>query len=141
MSSTRSNVSLIGPCAAIVDVDLPGGAAEDSYDMLPVLLGKQGDTPVRRYTLQQTISLALSIRRGAWKYLDHRGSGGNNYGRARLREFALPEKAPKAPGQLYNLDEDPGEKNNLYFMYPEIVKELKTQLESFKRSGRSAPRQ
>ena len=138
-AQTLSLTDVMATCAAIVGADLPSGAAEDSYDMLPVLLGDQGDTPVRRYTLQQTISLALSIRRGPWKYLDHRGSGGNNYSRGQLREFALPEMAPEASGQLYNLDDDPGETNNLFFKHPEIVKELKAKLEEFKESGRSAP--
>jgi hypothetical protein len=44
-----------------------------------------------------------------------------------------------APGQLYNLDSDPGETTNLYFEHPEIVKELKAKLEDFKSSGRSVP--
>ena len=97
--------------------------------------------PIREYTLHQTISLALAIRKGNWKYLDHKGSGGNNYGREGrwgMKQYALPEKAPKAPGQLYDLENDPGETNNLYFKYPKIVKELKGQLEESKKSGRSA---
>ena len=52
-------------------------------------------------TLHQTISLALAIRRGPWKYLDHKGSGGNRYDRGVLQEYSLPEKAPEgdvAPG-------------------------------------------
>ena len=130
---------VMATCAAVVDAKLPNRAAEDSYSFLPVLLGRQGDKPVRRYTLHQTMSLALAIRRGPWKYLDHQGSGGNNYKGERLRPFALVEKAPEAPGQLYNLDSDPGETNNLYFERPEIVKELKSQLEKYKQSGRSAP--
>lgn len=130
---------LMATCAAVVGAKLPNGAAEDSCDFLPVLLGSQGDQPVRRYTLHQTISLALAIRRGPWKYLDHKGSGGNNYNSERLRPFILEEKAPEAPGQLYNLDTDPGETDNLYFKHPEIVEELKSQLEKYKQSGRSAP--
>jgi hypothetical protein len=88
------------------------------------------------------MSLALAIRRGSWKYLDHKGSGGNNYsrdGRWGMKTYALAELAPDAPGQLYRLDEDPGESTNLYFEHPEIVKELKAKLEEFKVSGRSAP--
>jgi arylsulfatase A len=130
---------VMATCAALVHAELPHNAAEDSYDFLPVLLGQQGDDPVRRYTLHQTISLALAIRRGPWKYLDHQGSGGNNYGSEKLRPFVLPEKVPEAPGQLYNLDADPGETDNLYFQHPEIVQELKTQLEEYRQSGRSAP--
>jgi len=36
------------------------------------------------------------------------------------------------PGQLYDLTNDPGEKNNLWDEYPEIVKELKTELKKIK---------
>ncbi|MFP6634020.1 MAG: arylsulfatase, partial [Planctomycetota bacterium] len=77
-----------------------------------------------------------------WKYLDHKGSGGNNYGRGGrwgMKQYALVEKAPRAPAQLYNLDTDPGETTNLYFKNPEIVKELKSKLDEYKRSGRSTP--
>jgi arylsulfatase A len=133
---------LMATCAAIVGAELPNDAAEDSYDLLPVLLGRAGTKSLRQYTLHQTMSLALAIRRGPWKYLDHKGSGGNNYsrdGRWGMKAYALPEKAPDAPGQLYRLDEDPGESTNLYFEHPEIVKELKAKLEEFKVSGRSAP--
>ena len=56
-----------------------------------------------------------------------------------MKQYALPEKAPKAPGQLYDLANDPGETTNLYFKYPKIVNELKGKLENLKRSGRSAP--
>ena len=93
------------------------------------------------HTLHQTISLALAIRRGPWKYLDHRGSGGNNYDSPELKPFALPDTAPDAPGQLYNLDTDPGETVNLYFKHPEIVQELKALLERSKAQGRSVSEQ
>ncbi len=130
---------VMATCAAVVGADLPQQAAEDSYNILPILLGEAPDGPVRQHTLHQTITLALAIRRGPWKYLDHKGSGGNNYGRPHLRQYALPDTAPDAPGQLYNLDSDPGETTNLYHKHPEIVKELEARLDEFKRSGRSAP--
>ncbi len=138
-AQTVSLTDVMATCAAVVGSKLPDDAAEDSFDMLGVLLGTQGDKPVRRYTLQQTISLALAIRRGQWKYLDHKGSGGNSYRSENMKPFALPEKAPDAPGQLYNLETDPGETTNLYFEHPEIVKELKSQLDRYVAAGRSAP--
>ncbi len=55
-----------------------------------------------------------------------------------LQPFALPDTAPDAPAQLYNLTSDPGETTNLYFRHPEIVKELKTLLEASKASGHTA---
>ncbi len=147
-SATAQTISLtdiMATCAALTGATLPESAAGDSVDILPVLLGKDGGKPVRDFTLQQTISLALAIRQGPWKYLDHRGSGGNAYDKGEMEPFALPDAAPTAPGQLYNLDTDPGETNNLYFKQPDIVQKLKTLLERSKsgslRNGRSEIRE
>ena len=132
---------LMATVAAITEAKLPNNSAEDSYNILPALLS-QDTEPIRKYTLHQTMSLALAIRSGDWKYLDHKGSGGNNYNRGGewgMKQFALPEKTPGAPGQLYNLKTDPGETTNLYLEQPEIIQELKTKLEEFKRTRRSAP--
>ncbi len=130
---------IMATCASIVGTILPRDAAEDSFDMLPVFVGQQPeDKLVRKHTLHQTSSLALSIRSGPWKYLDHQGSGGNNYQQNEdLKDYCLPEKYPEAPGQLYNLDDDPGETVNLYEDHPEIVTELKTELLAYCDSGRS----
>ena len=78
----------------------------------------------------------MAIRRGEWKYLDHKGSGGNKYPKQGLKDNVV-ENAPDAPGQLYNLETDPGETKNLYYECPEIVKELQGLLEKSKQSGRS----
>ncbi|HUT31915.1 MAG TPA: arylsulfatase [Planctomycetota bacterium] len=139
-SHTVCLTDLMATCAAIAGCDLPNDAAEDSYDFLPALLGRKPDGPVRQYTLHQTISLALAIRRGPWKYLDHKGSGGNDYQKGPMRAYSRPDTAPDAPAQLYHLDDDPGETTNLYYKHPEIVKELRSKLEEFKATGRSAPR-
>ena len=133
---------IMATCAQIVGAELPDDAAEDSFDLVPVLLGK-ADKPVRNFTLHQTISLSLAIRQGDWKYLDHKGSGGSNYNRDGewgLKQYALPEQAPEASGQLYNLKDDPGETKNLYFKEPSRRKRLKTKLVELKKSGRSAPK-
>jgi arylsulfatase A-like enzyme len=138
---TACLTDLMATCAAITGAKLPDDAAEDSVDLLPVLLGKDGGKPVRDYTLHQTWTFDLAIRQGDWKYLDHQGSGGNRYDqRSPLAPFILPDDAPDAPGQLYNLANDPGETKNLYLRHPEIVKKLKALLEQTKTSGRSAPK-
>ncbi len=126
--------------AAITGAEIPHDAAEDSFDLLPALNGT-ATAPIRPYLLTQAFRGArtLSIRRGQWKYLDHQGSGGNNYNSPALKPFALPETAPEAPGQLYDLAEDPGETTNLYFRHPEIAAELKALLDQSKASGRSRP--
>lgn len=134
-----SLTDVMATIAAIIGVKLPDNAAEDSFNLLPALLGEDR-TPIRPYLLVQAFGggRTLSIRRGPWKYLDHPGSGGNNYERdPALKPFHIPDPAPVA---LYNLDTDPGERKNLYAERPDIVTELKSLLEQSKASGRSAPR-
>jgi arylsulfatase A-like enzyme len=136
---TACLTDIMATCAAMTGATLPSNAAEDSFSLLPVLLGQAREKPVRPYTLHQTISLALAIRKGPWKYLDHQGSGGNNYDEGPLKLVANPNNAPTAPGQLYNLALDRGEANNLYFQHPEVVRKLKEQLERTKTTGSSRP--
>jgi arylsulfatase A-like enzyme len=138
-----SLTDVMATVAAITGADLPKDAAEDSFNMLPALLGRDS-SPIRPYLLQQAFSgsRTLAIRRGNWKYLHHTGSGGNRYeNNPELMPFMLPDTAPGAPGQLYNLEADPGETKNLYFEHPEMVKELKALLDLSKTSGRSRPEQ
>ena len=128
---------VMATCAAVVATELPKNAAEDSFNLLPALLGKATE-PIRPYTLHQTISLALAIREGNWKYLDHKGSGGNNYERNKgLNQYVLPEAAPDASGQLYDLSQDPGETKNLYLEQSEKAQALKAKLDATIASGRS----
>jgi arylsulfatase A len=105
-----------------------------------VLEGK-ATSAIRPYLLTQAFAgqRTLSIRRGQWKYLDHRDSGGNKYDKGELKPYAMLETAPDAPGQLYDLATDPGETMNLYLKKPELVKELKALLEQSKSTGRSRP--
>jgi arylsulfatase A-like enzyme len=134
-----SLTDLMATVAAIVGVKLPADAAEDSFNLFPVLLGED-KAPIRPYLLTQAFSGArtLSIRRGSWKYLDHPGSGGNRYDASpELKPYYLPDDAPVA---LYNIADDPGETKNLYAVHPEIVRELKALLDKSKADGRSAAR-
>ncbi|MEM6690381.1 MAG: sulfatase-like hydrolase/transferase [Planctomycetota bacterium] len=136
-----SLTDVFATCAAIIGTDVPNEAAEDSYNMFPAFLD-EARAPIRDHMLSQTISNALAIRQGRWKYLDHRGSGGNNYNRGGqwgMKQYALPEANPDAPGQLYNLIDDPGETENLYSQHSDVANRLKTLLEQLKESGRSAP--
>jgi arylsulfatase A-like enzyme len=127
--------------ASIVGSPLPDDVAVDSFDLLPVLAGLQDPlVPIRPHLLTQSFRGEFQIRRGSWKFLDHPGSGGNDYSKGELKPYALPESAPGAPGQLYDLEKDPGETRNLYFEEEARRKELQALLAHLKSSGRSAPR-
>ena len=138
-SQPVSLTDLMATAAAITGVSLPEKSAEDSFNLLPALKDPK-HPPIRPYLLTQAFAggRTLSIRQGDWKYIDHAGSGGNNYEKdPSLKPFILPEAAPNAPGQLYNLAEDPGETTNLYEREPKRVADLKALLERTKASGRS----
>lgn len=127
--------------ADILHVKMPNDAAEDSISMLPMLRNSDNQ-PNRPYLIQQAFSGAkdLAIRRGKWKYLAHKGSGGNNYAtNPDLKEFALPDTAPTAKGQLFDLENDPGETENVALIHPEVVSELESLLKQSLDSGRSRP--
>ncbi len=134
-----SLTDVMATVAAIVGVELPRDAAEDSFNLLPALRGEAAG-PIRPYLLTQGFEGArtIAIRRGPWKYIDHPGSGGNRYEtHPGLKPFLIPDAAPGAPGQLYQLEADPGETRNLYLEHPERVKELKSMLDQVKAAGRS----
>ncbi len=94
------------------------------------------------HLLTQSFRGEFQLRQGDWKYLNHMGSDGNNYTRGNLEKYALPETAPKATGQLFNLATDPGETTNLFFSEAEKRGELEGLLKTLtrKEGGRSAPR-
>lgn len=136
-----STTDIFATLASVAGYELKDEDATDSFDMLPVWLGtRKEDDPVRPHMLTQSFRGQFQIRQGQWKYLDHVSSGGNDYSKGVLTQYALPETAPTATGQLYHLGRDPGETTNLYFTEADKRLELQALLSTLKTSGRSAPR-
>jgi len=137
-TQTACLTDLMATFAEILGVSLPDNAAEDSFSLVPAMRG-QHDVALRPYLITQAFGgeRTLSIRRGPWKYLDHRGSGGNRYDDpSPIDPGYRPDKSPAA---LFDLDKDPGERRNLLSEHPGIAGELKRLLEQSKKSGRSRP--
>jgi arylsulfatase A-like enzyme len=128
-------VDLLATCAVIVGDGvgkLPADAAEDSYDILPALLGRaEAGKPVRGPLVLHSGNGLFALRDGDWKFVDGLGSGG----------FTPPRnvrpKGGEPAGQLYNLRDDPAEQKNVYAENPQIVARMKALLERYKREGRS----
>lgn len=124
---------LMATCAGILNTHLPEEAGPDSYDILPALVGKKGEGPIRDGLVSHSENGTFAIRQGKWKLiLDSKTSGGW------VNPSGLPPD-PKSPGQLYNLDSDPYEQNDLWNVHPDIVERLTRLLEKYKSEGRSAP--
>ncbi|MCG6188371.1 sulfatase family protein [Maribellus maritimus] len=98
---------------------------QDSFSLLSILTGKQ-ESIQRAPVIHHSGSGKFAIRDGDWKLIEGLGSGG----------FSEPKNPKPQPGepkdQLYNLKDDPAEKENLYFSKPEKVEELKTKLEEIR---------
>ncbi|MFW5761192.1 MAG: sulfatase family protein [Cyclobacteriaceae bacterium] len=113
--------------AGIFEVELPVDAAEDSYNMLPVLLGQPYQAPLREALVSHSAFGVYAIRQGKWKLIEGQGSGG--WGDSKTFDYP--------PGQLYDMEVDSLETNNLYEQHPEVVESLENLLEKYRNSGRS----
>jgi arylsulfatase A-like enzyme len=94
----------------------------DSFSFLSSLTGKKPLLPLRTSIIHHSISGMFAITSGSWKFIDGKGSGG-------WSEKGRPEDPA---GQLYNLKSDPSEKTNLFDQNPDIVYNLKNQLNEIK---------
>jgi arylsulfatase A-like enzyme len=124
---------LMATCADIVGYELPASAAPDSYSLLPALLGQQRDAPLREALVHHSGDGLFSIRRGPWKLIVGLGSGG-------FSEPVHAEPQPGGPmGQLYHLDDDLVESENLWLQRPDVVGELTALLTRYQQQGYSRP--
>lgn len=116
---------LLATLAAIFETKLPDNAGEDSFSLLPLLLGS--DDPVRSHAVSCSSKGLPSIRSDNWKFIPGPGSGGWAKGGTEL------------PLQLFNLQDDLGETTNLANKETDRVKAMLDQLEHLISQGRSTP--
>tara|TARA_R110002049_G_scaffold28018_4_gene96613 strand:+ start:18045 stop:19622 length:1578 start_codon:yes stop_codon:yes gene_type:complete len=120
----------------------------DSANILPALLGNPKESIRKELLLAPRSERHLSFRKGKWMYIPAKGSGGfkgskpNHHAwggapavalvggiNSDIENGQLKKDAP--PAQLYNLETDMAQTENLYNRYPEVVQEMKTVLETY----------
>lgn len=116
-----SQVDFPASIAAMLGVSVKAGDAPDSINLINALLGKSKKG--REWLVEQ--ASVVSVRSGEWKFIP--ASQG-----AKFDRYTNTELGNDSVDQLYNLSNDPGEKNNLAEKYPEKVKEMKVLLEKIK---------
>ncbi len=121
---------LMATCAGIVGAKLPAEVGEDSSNILPALLLGQRAGAIRPSTIHHSIEGMYAIRRGPWKLILGQGNGG--WGQCQYK--ASPDDPE---GQLYNMDVDVEEKENVYDQHPEVVRNLTALLQETKLQGHS----
>lgn len=118
----------------IVGAELPRGAGEDSFSLLPLLLSDRRDPYLREAVVHSSSNGTFAIRKSGYKLILSDGSGG----------FSSPRGKPTDPGgegplQLYLLSEDPGERRNLADSRAAKAHELRAELNRIRAAGRSRP--
>ncbi len=120
---------LLATCTAIVGETLPRNAGEDSYNMLPAMLGAKLKKPIREATVHHSGAGVFAIRQGQWKLILGAKHGGYHDGGPRRG----------APGQLYDLANDPYEAHDLWDERKDVIERLTKLLEKYRQQGYSRP--
>jgi arylsulfatase A len=119
--------NLMATCAEILGAKLPDDAGVDSFSILPVLRSPETKEPTHPFVIHHSTKGHFAIRKGDWKFLACKGSGGWSKG------------DDGEPSQLYNMASDRKEQNNLVKQKPDIVAELTKMLETAVANGRTTP--
>jgi arylsulfatase A-like enzyme len=119
-----SQVDLLASFADLAGQKVPVGAAPDSEDVLPALLGRS--KTARSRLVEHAGSLGLV--EGGWKYIEpSRGAKFNRNTNTELGNDPAP--------QLYDLTRDVGEARNVAADFPDRVKSMAATLERIKAGG------
>ncbi len=123
-SALISHIDLIGTMADLVGVDVPLTKAADSHSHLSTWLGQ--DEKSRDYVLCMAQNRTLTLRRNHWKYIEP-SNGAATVSGPNIETGYLPTP------QLFNLQEDIHEDNNLYSKETEVAREMENLLAEIRR--------
>jgi arylsulfatase A-like enzyme len=123
-----SQVDLTATLAALSGQKLPDNGAPDSFNEMHALLGESSTG--RPYVVEHSQSLAI-IEDG-WKYIEP--NSGQKYNRNSDTETGNDPQP-----QLYDVREDPGERNNLAAREPARVAQLRSLLDKIKSQSQTRP--
>ena len=128
-------IDLAASVAAMADTSLPESACIDSLDVAKALLGESAANG-RDHLVQQDNGNngTLGLRVGKWKL--HR------YPKKKARNVVVEKKLANTnvpQFQLFDLSNDPAEKNNVIADHPDVAKRLKARLNQIIDAGRTRP--
>jgi len=127
-----SLADILATTAALVGDKLPPAskAAEDSYNILPAILGEPYSKPLRTDMIVHSSDGVFAIRRGPWKYIE-------GIPVDEVKPGARKARADEFHAQLYNLQDDPTETTDVSAQHPGVVKELAALLDRYRDGGYS----
>lgn len=133
-------VDLLATCAELVGAAHVPDDAADSVSFLPHLLADD-DAAARDTVIHHSINGSFAIRKERWKLLLSPGSGGWSSPKpihpTAASKMTVQEIANIQWVQLYDLSNDPSERNNVADEYPDVVGELTNVIQRQIDRGRS----
>ncbi len=126
-----SQIDLMATLAAIVGCELPDGAAEDSYNLLPVWT--EGRPSPRDTLVHNTSRDRYAIRHGDWLLIDAPSGGVSRVPDWFNEQFGYQNNPH--PGELYHLGDDLAQKHNLWPQHPDKIEQLRAMLQEIRASG------
>ena len=126
-----SVVDILATTAEIVGTPLPAKetGAEDSRSFLPVLLGT-ADAKGRSDMIVHSADGTFAVRKGRWKWIE-------GVPVDEIAEGARKARKDQFRSQLYDLEADPAETQDVSAQHPEVVAELKDLLRRYRDGGYS----
>lgn len=118
-----ASVDFLPTFAKLCGFEVPGDRRVDGIDQTPLLLGK------RKKGREHFYFNNAGVRKGKWKYLK---------ANAHFHGYAIEKDRPKVD-ELYDLEADLGERNNLAAENPEKVAELKALMASIEGKNKGTP--
>jgi arylsulfatase A-like enzyme len=145
-----SHIDLAATLARVVGRPLKEGEAPDSIDQLENLTHAPASPLRETLIITPNSPKHLGVRHGKWVYIPAQDSGGFQgkkvgdhlfAGAAALPFAGTPNsdvvsgkiRPDAAPGQLYDLESDPSQTQNIYRKHPEIVRELQVILDGYRK--------
>lgn len=128
-------IDLAASLAGLTGVALPGDACLDSFDVMGAFLGDEGAEGRESLIVQDNgKGNNFGFRVGEWKLQRHDSKKARNV----VVEQKL-ENTPVPQFQLFDLEKDPAEKNNVIEENPKVAVRMEKELAELIEAGRSRP--
>ena len=136
------HVDMVATLASFLDIKLPSGNAEDSFDVSRAFTEKTTGAPVRDHVILQSADATYTIRTGDWKFVERTNAPEFTSVRNKKKtDQAAKKKArtAKLGDELYNLKDDPAETKNVRADNIELADKMKKLLAEARDRGFTRP--